>query len=119
VRILAVGLTAGFFFRNFTSNAPLYSLAHTHTLQQHRGTVSGVQRLGHTANRGVASVSRYLGRTSVARAAAATFAEVGRFASDRTREALDQAALRLAKAGRKPPPPENGCVLCGESVCAV
>lgn len=41
-----------------------------------RGTVSGVQRLGHTANRGVATVSRYLGRTSVARAAAATFAEV-------------------------------------------
>ena len=45
----------------------------THT----RGTVTGVQRLGHTANRGVATVSRYLGRTSVARAAAATFAEVG------------------------------------------
>lgn len=36
--------------------------------------------------------------------------QVGRYASDRTREALDQAALRLAKAGRKPLPPENGCV---------
>lgn len=34
--------------------------------------------------------------------------QVGRYASDRTREALDQATLRLAKAGRKPPPPENG-----------
>lgn len=37
--------------------------------------------------------------------------QVGRYASDRTREALDQATLRLAKAGRKPPPPENGCVI--------
>ena len=73
-----------------------------------RGTVNQVARWGHSANRGVATVSRYLGRTVIARAAAATVTEMGRFTADRTREMLDYAALRLVKAGSKPLPPENG-----------
>ncbi|EWM24606.1 Lipase, class 3, partial [Nannochloropsis gaditana] len=72
------------------------------------GTALHAARWGHTANRGVASVSRYLSRTLIARAAAATVTEMSRFTADRTREVLDYATLQLVQSGHKPLPPENG-----------